>query len=830
MQQKDNNQSLFIEVQEMSCASCTNRVEKALKSLEGIEEAKVNLATHKANIFWSGRLDSNAMIEKLKAVGHPIRVETLTLNIEGMSCASCISKIEKRLLSVPGVYKAEANLATHKAKVHYFAGSLNTNDLLRGIEEIGFKGSLQNSQDRNDSQNLADRQELERLSLKRSMSLAALFTLPIFILDMGGHMIPAFHYWVMNFIEHQSMYYLFFVLATFVQFGPGLMFYKRGIPALLHGAPDMNSLVVIGTSSAYLYSVVATFFPNVLPAESVHVYFEASAVIITLILVGRYLEARAKGKTNEAIKRLMELAPKQARVIRNGEELNLPLEDIRIGDHLLVRPGEKIPLDGVVLSGTSFVDESMLTGEPIPVSKTQGSEVVGATINKGGSLTIQVEKTGEDTFLAQIIKMVEEAQGAKLPIQAMVDKVTGIFVPVVMLVALATFLLWLFLAPVSPLTFALINAVAVLIIACPCAMGLATPTSIMVGTGKAAELGILFRKGDALQALKEVDVIALDKTGTLTKGQPELTDYYFSHGADEEQLLQKIASLEHQSEHPIAEAIVRFVQQRGHSLLEVSDFKSHAGLGAQARIGEDFLEIGADRYMRSLKYSIQEFESRGQELAVQGKSPIYIALNQQVVGLMAVSDPIKESSFSAIKALKDLGLKVVMVTGDNSRVAHKVAQELGIDEVIAEVMPEGKVQAIKQLKNQGQKVAFVGDGINDAPALAEASVGMAIGTGTDIAIDAAEIVLMSGDLRNVSNAYALSKATINNIKQNLFWAFAYNAALIPIATGLFYPLFGVLLSPVFAAFAMAASSVCVLSNALRLKFFRPPIAFHTQEG
>ena len=569
--------------------------------------------------------------------------------------------------------------------------------------------------------------------------------------------------------------------------------------------------------------MVATFAAGSLPAETQNVYYEAAAVIVTLILLGRFMEARAKGQTGEAIKRLMGLRAKTARVVRGDETVDVPIEEVTAGDVIAVRPGDKIPVDGVVLDGSSFVDQSMITGEPVPVSRGEGDEVVGGTLNKTGAFTFRATKVGADTVLSQIIRMVETAQGAKLPIQALVDRVTFVFVPVVMAVAAVTFLVWLTFGPDPALTFALVNGVAVLIIACPCAMGLATPTSIMVGTGRGAELGVLMRKGEALQSLRDVTIVALDKTGTLTKGRPELTDFSVAEGFTEDEVLALVAAVEAKSEHPIAEAIVQAARARGLSAGEVAGFDAVPGFGVGANVAGRRIDVGADRYMTRLGLEPATFADESARLGGEGKSPLYAAVDGRLAAVIAVADPVKPSTAAALATLHDLGLSVAMITGDNRRTAEAIATRLGIDEVIAEVLPDGKVEAVKTLRERG-RVAFVGDGINDAPALAEADVGLAIGTGTDVAIEAADVVLMSGDLVGVPNAIALSRATMRNIRQNLFWAFAYNTALIPVAAGALYPAFGLLLSPILAAGAMALSSIFVLTNALRLKGFRPPMA------
>jgi Au+-exporting ATPase len=625
----------------------------------------------------------------------------------------------------------------------------------------------------------------------------------------------------MDTIGTAPSWYLQFVLTTLILLIPGRRFYAKGVPALVRLAPDMNSLVAVGTLAAYAYSFVATFMPRLLPAGTVNVYYEAAAVIVALILLGRYLEAQAKGRTSQAIGRLVGLQPAVAHVVRNGRAIDMPTGDVATNDVVEVRPGERVPVDGELIGGDSYVDESMITGEPVPVKKSAGSTVVGGTINQTGAFTLRATAVGGDTVLAQIIRLVEQAQGSKLPIQAVVDKVTMWFVPAVMAAALLTFLVWLAFGPAPALTFALVNAVAVLIIACPCAMGLATPTSIMVGTGRGAELGVLFRQGAALQLLKDAKVVALDKTGTLTVGRPVLTDLEVIDTFVRAEVLAKIASVESLSEHPIARAIVKAAEAEGMAIPAPGEFESVTGMGVRANVGNVRVEIGADRYMRSLGLTVATFARTAERLGLEGKSPLYAAIDGRLAAIIAVADPIKEATPAAIAALHALGLKVVMITGDNERTARAIAARLGIDEVVAEVLPAGKVQAIHRLRATHGHVAYVGDGINDAPALAEADVGIAIGTGTDIAIEAADVVLMSGNLQGVPNAIALSKATIANIRQNLFWAFAYNAALVPVAAGALYPGYGVLLSPVVAAGAMALSSVFVLGNALRLRGFKP---------
>jgi P-type Cu+ transporter len=820
--------SIRLPVGGMSCASCVGHVERAIRARPGVDDVAVNLATHTAQVsFVDGSRDVAAVVEAIRAAGYEVPTRSAALAVSGMSCASCVGHVERALRDVPAVVEASVNLASERATVQVIESAVTDAELVAALRQAGYEAEPIRPHDAGDSvgDDRGDaRKDQELRDLKRSVLLAAALTLPVFVLDMGGHMIPAFHHAVVGALGKATLALLLFALATAVQFGPGLRFYRRGLPALLRARPDMNALVMLGTSAAWGYSTIATFFPSLLPAEAAHVYFEASTVIITLVLAGRYLEARAKGRTGDAIKKLLSLEARTARVVRNGSEVELGLDEVRVGDVVRVRPGEKVPVDGEVIEGESFVDESMITGEPIPARKAYGAEVIGGTINKAGSFALRATRVGADTLLAQIVRMVEEAQSAKLPIQAVVDRVTHVFVPIVLGVAAATFALWMVFGPAPALTFALVNAVAVLIIACPCAMGLATPTSIMVGTGRAAEMGVLFRKGDALQSLRDAEVIGLDKTGTLTLGRPALTAVRTREGFEEDEVLRLAASLEQRSEHPLAAALVEAARTRGLNLAQPERFEAKPGLGVAGAIEGREVTIGADRMVHGLGIVTDELALAAEDLARDGKTPVYAVIDGELAAVLAIADPIKDSTPAAIEALHARGLRVAMITGDNQRTAEAIARRLGIDDVVAEVLPDGKVEAIAELQRGGRKVAFVGDGINDAPALAQADVGLAIGTGTDIAIESADVVLMSGDLRNVPNAIALSQATITNIHQNLFWAFAYNAALIPVAAGALYPFVGVLLSPVFAAGAMAASSVCVVSNALRLRRFRPPLA------
>ena len=815
-QQKQSSISLPIEG--MSCASCVGRVEAALKKVEHVEEVAVNLATERADIRGDEQLDAGALIEAVEKTGYTVPATTTELSVEGMSCASCVGRVERALQAVSGVVEANVNLATERASIR---SNLPAETLIATVADAGYSAS---EVDRTgaEAEEGDDKKDAELAGLKRDLTIAAVLSLPAFVIEMGSHVIPGMHGLIADTIGMQLSWYIQFVLATLVLFGPGRRFFSKGIPALLRGAPDMNSLVVLGTTAAWGYSVIATFFAGLLPEGTANVYFEAAAVIVTLILLGRFFEARAKGRTSQAIKRLVGLQAKTARVIRDGKAVEIGIGEVQPGDLVEVRPGERIPVDGEVTDGDSYVDESMITGEPVPVAKATGSEVVGGTVNQKGALTFKATAVGGTTVLAQIIRMVEEAQGSKLPIQGLVDKVTMWFVPAVMTAALLTFLVWFFAGPEPALSLALVNAVAVLIIACPCAMGLATPTSIMVGTGRGAEMGVLFRKGEALQLLKDAKVVALDKTGTLTEGKPALTDLEVAEGFERSDVLAKIAAVESRSEHPIGRAITEAAENEGLPLPKVDSFESVTGFGVKAQADGVSVDIGADRYMKKLGLDVATFADVAERLGDEGKSPLYAAIDGKLAAIVAVADPIKESTPEAITALHDLGLKVAMITGDNRRTAEAIAKKLGIDDVVSEVLPEGKVDAVNTLKSQHGKLAFVGDGINDAPALAAADVGMAIGTGTDVAIEAADVVLMSGSLGGIPSAIALSQETIRNIKQNLFWAFAYNTALIPLAAGALYPAFGLLLSPIFAAAAMALSSVFVLTNALRLRRFKAP--------
>ena len=814
---------LEIPVLGMTCASCVGRVEKAISAVPGVAAASVNLAAERAHVELTPEGDTAAVVEAIRKAGYEPLDRTVDLKIEGMTCASCVAKVEKALKAVPGVLDAQVNLATERAQVKALAGGAATAQLVAAVEAIGYGAQ---EIDPAAAPDLADRErqarEAEITGLKRAVAVAAAGALPLFVIEMGRHFIPGVHHWLAGSIGEQPWRLISFVLAAIVLFGPGLRFFRKGVPNLIRRTPDMNSLVVLGTSAAFAYSATATFAPFLLPAGADHVYYEAAAVIVALILLGRLFEAQAKGRTSEAIKRLMTLQAKTARVLRGGEATEVPIAEVIAGDVVVVRPGERVAVDGEVVDGGSFVDESMITGEPIPVEKKPGDTVVGGTVNKIGAFQFRATKVGAQTMLAQIVRMVEAAQGSKLPIQATVDRVTAWFVPAVIAAALLTYAAWMLFGPSPALAFALVNAVAVLIIACPCAMGLATPTSIMVGTGKAAELGVLFRRGEALQALRDVKIVAFDKTGTLTEGRPALTDLQVASGFGEDEVLALTAAVESRSEHPIAEAVVEAAKAKSLTVAEPQDFEAVPGFGAQAKVDGRVVQVGADRFMTKLGLDVAVFNDTAARLGAEAKSPLYVAIDGRLAAVLAVADPIKPTTPQALAALHAMGLKVAMITGDNAHTARAVAAKLGLDEIEAEVLPDGKVAAVQALRARFGAIAFVGDGVNDAPALAAADVGIAMGAGTDVAIESADVVLMRSDLRAVATAAALSRSVMNNIGQNLVWAFGYNVILIPVAAGVLFPTFGLLLSPMVAAGAMALSSVSVLTNALRLKAFRPP--------
>ena len=804
-------------VEGMTCASCVKAVERETKKVEGVKSVSVNLITNKMQVEFD---DQVATIEKIesgvKKAGYQAKVEqeTLTLSVEGMTCASCSAAVERTSRKTAGVFKADVNLATEKLTITVDPNAFDLTELKRKVSIAGYK--IKSEMVADDHQKKKDH---EIKVLKWKFILALIFTLPLLYIAMG-HMIglplPMFldpHMSPLNFALSQFILTLPVIVV-------GYKFYTIGFKTLFLRNPNMDSLVALGTSAAFLYGVYSLIQIAIGNAHSADLYFESAAVIIMMILLGKYFEAVSKGKTSEAIKKLMDLAPKVATVIIDGVETEVPVDDVMKDDIILVKPGERLPVDGVVIEGFTAIDESMLTGESIPVEKTVGDNVIGASINKNGSIQYKATKVGKESTLAQIIKMVEDAQSSKAPIAKLADQISGIFVPIVLVLAVITFGFWLLMG--QSFEFSMANMIAVLVIACPCALGLATPTAIMVGTGKGAQNGILIKSGEALEKAHKINVVVLDKTGTITKGEPQVTDIISASKFNEDQLLQLVASAENRSEHPLGEAIIAHAKQKGFGLKAVESFESIPGRGIKATIEGKQLWIGNLKMMDEQKIKIGQLAKVADELSLAGKTAMYIGIDGILAGIIAVADTIKETSIQAVSLLHQQGIKVYMLTGDNEKTAKAIAKQVGIDYVFSEVLPEEKSIHIKDLQLEGHKVAMVGDGINDAIALAQSDVGMAIGSGTDVAMESADIVLMKSDLRDVSTAILLSKKTIKNIKENLFWAFFYNLLGIPVAMGILFLLFdGPLLDPMLAGAAMSFSSVSVVLNALRLKRFKP---------
>ncbi|MEC2074506.1 heavy metal translocating P-type ATPase [Metabacillus fastidiosus] len=795
-----------LQISGMTCAACATRIEKGLKKLEGVEDANVNFALEKTNIKYDpDKTDTAKFKEKVQSLGYNVVSDKAEFNISGMTCAACANKIEKRLNKLDGVDKAVVNFALESVLVEYNPDQVSVSDMKEAIKKLGY--TLEQKQEKAGEQVDHRQKEIEKQQGK--FLFASILSFPL-LWAMVSHFEFTSFIWLPDMFMNP---WVQFALATPVQFIVGRQFYVGAFKALRNKSANMDVLVALGTSAAYFYSLYLSIMSIGSDTHMVELYYETSAVLITLIILGKLFEAKAKGRSSEAIKKLMGLQAKNAMVMRDGQEMIIPIEDVLKGDIVYVKPGEKVPVDGEIVEGQSALDESMLTGESIPVDKGIGDHVIGSTINKNGFLKIKATKVGKDTALAQIIKVVEEAQGSKAPIQRLADVISGIFVPIVVGIAVVTFLVWYFAVSPGEFAEALEKFIAVLVIACPCALGLATPTSIMAGSGRAAEFGILFKGGEHLETTHRLDTIILDKTGTVTNGKPSLTDVLLAKGVDETEFLTLVGTAERNSEHPLAEAIVEGIKDKGIKLGSSDTFEAIPGFGIQSMVNGKQLFIGTRRLMAKHNIDVQNELSKMENLEKQGKTAMLVAIDGRYAGTVAVADTIKETSKEAISRLHSMGLEVVMITGDNTQTAQAIADQVGIKKVIAEVLPEGKAEEVKKLQQAGKKVAMVGDGINDAPALATADIGMAIGTGTDVAMEAADITLIRGDLTSIADAIFMSKKTITNIKQNLFWALAYNVIGIPIAAAGF-------LAPWLAGAAMAFSSVSVVLNALRLQRIR----------
>ena len=815
-------------VQGLSCASCAHAVEVALQAVTGVKSAQVNLATEKVSLETEGSVSPLDLQAAVQAAGYDLVLPQVTQNfaLTGMSCASCAANIESAVGSLPEVSAASVNLATEVLSVTYQPGAINEEIICQAVAEAGYQAQVLADQARasqaqiqQEADQAAQAKASHQAALWRRFWLSAIFALPLLCLamaEMVGLTLP-------TWLSHRGGGQLFVSLQlalTLPILWLGRPFFLTGFKHLVKGHPNMDSLVALGTSAAVaysLYSSIQVWLGNHHAAMSL--YYESAGVILTLVTLGKYFEARSKGQTSAAIQALIKLAPQEAQVLREGQEVTLPLDQVQVGDLVRVRPGQKIPVDGRVVEGQSWVDESMLTGESLPVAKKVGDQVVGASLNQQGSLIVETDKIGQDTTLAQIIHLVQAAQGSKAPIAQLADRVSAVFVPVVMTLALVAGLAWYLIGGQS-WAFALTISIAVLVIACPCALGLATPTAIMVGTGKGAEQGILIKSGTALEMAHQVNAVVLDKTGTLTQGQPQVTDVLPLTGWTSDQLLALAAAAEVNSEHPLGQAIVAGARERDLALPEVTDFQSLTGFGIQVRVDQVTYYLGNRRLMQEQGLDLDQADDQAAALAAAGKTPIYVGTREELLGLIAVADPLKETSPEAVRRLKAMGLQVIMLTGDNAKTAQALAAEAGIDQVISDVLPADKAQVVADLQAKGLKVAMVGDGINDAPALAQADVGLAIGRGTDVAIESADMVLMGSDLTSVATAIKLSQATIRNIKENLFWAFAYNVLGIPVAMGVLHLFGGPLLNPMLAGAAMSFSSVSVIVNALRLRRFK----------
>lgn len=806
-------QDIEFGVDGMMCGACVARVEKKLKKVEGVQDASANLATERARVSLDTRVnDVSALFDSVASAGYEAHTETLEFKVDGMTCGACVARVEKKLGKLDGVVEATVNLTTERARVSYVPGLVDQAQMFESVEKAGYTPvALEDENHDADAPSEADQ-------LKQALIVAAAFTIPLFAIAML-HSVPSIADAMDRLLPSPIWTVIELILVLPVQFYAGWRFYTLGWGEMKHLAPGMNSLVMLGSNAAFFYSLIALTVPQIFPSGTAHTYFDAAGMIVTLILLGRYLEAVAKGRTSQAVQGLMKLQAQTARVQRDGEWTEIDLDQVTEGDIVSVRPGERVPIDGTVRSGESYIDESMISGEPVPIAKQTGDNAVGGTVNQNGTLELEATSVGGDTVLAQIIRMVEQAQAEKPAIQAMADQIAGVFVPIVMAVSAATFAGWLILGPSPALALAFVAAVSVLLIACPCAMGLATPTAIMVGTGKGASMGVLFRRGTALEQLAGIETVVLDKTGTLTEGAPALTDLETANGFERTDVLVNVAAVEAASEHPVATAIVKAARDEGVSLPEARQFQAHTGYGVEASVDGHLVQIGAARYMESLGIDTSALAGQADALARAAKTPLFAAIDGKLAALIAVADPARGEARSMVEALHGMNLSVAMLTGDNKATAQAIAEELGIDAVVAGVMPDGKSDEIKRLQGENRSVAFVGDGINDAPALAQADVGIAVGSGTDIAIESGDVVLMRADLSGVVNAIALSQHTMRTIRMNFGWAYGYNVLLIPMAAGALFPFTGWLLNPMIAAGAMSLSSIFVLTNSLRLKRF-----------
>lgn len=806
-------------IEGMTCAACARAVERAVKKLDGVSSANVNLATEKLTIEYDeNKTGTDAIQNAVEKAGYKAVTETTakTLKIEGMTCAACARAVERAVNKLEGVSSANVNLATEKLFVNYEPSMIRVSDIKKAVEKAGYKAVDEVMAVGTDK----DNKEKEKKALWLRFIISLIFTVPLLYISMG-HMIglplPGF----LDPMMHPLAFALTQLMLTIPVIAVGHKYYIVGIKTLLKASPNMDSLIAIGTGAAVIYGIFATI-QIILGDKSyaMELYFESAAVILTLITLGKYFETVSKGKTSEAIKKLMGLTPKTAVIMRKDSEAEIPVDEVEVGDIVIVKPGERIPVDGIVIDGITSVDESMLTGESIPVEKQAGDTVIGASINKNGSIRYKASRVGKDTVLSQIIRLVEDAQGSKAPIANMADIISGYFVPIVIVLALVSGLGWYFIGH-KDIIFALQIFISVLVIACPCALGLATPTAIMVGTGKGAEYGVLIKSGEALETAHKIDTVVFDKTGTITEGSPRVTDVYTANGITGEELLMISASAEKGSEHPLGEAIVKHAEDLGIKTKTTSDFKAIPGHGIEVTIDNKQVLLGNRKLMTDREISLENWEEISDRLANEGKTPMYIAVQGKLAGIIAVADTVKDTSKTAIEKLHRMGIKVAMITGDNKKTAQAIARQVGIDRVLSEVLPQDKAKEVKKLQSEGRKVAMVGDGINDAPALAQADIGIAIGSGTDVAMESADIVLMRSDLRDVATAIDLSRSTIRNIKENLFWAFGYNTIGIPVAMGILYIFGGPLLNPMIAGAAMSLSSVSVVTNALRLRRFKP---------